>query len=435
MIHYGKQSVSEDDIAAVVRALRSDFLTCGPEVAAFEREFAAFVGAKHAVAVCNATEALHLAMRVLAIGPGDRVLTSPITFVASANAAAYVGAFPDFCDIHTGTRNIDPSALEANWQNDTRAVVAVDYGGIPCEMPEIARIARGRGAFVIEDACHGTGGGFLAEGRPWKLGGHPWADITTFSFHPVKTLTTGEGGILLTENDEWAAKARLLRTHGITRNPEEFAGLLDPLSSNSDLLSSVLAERGPWYYEMQELGYNYRITDLQCALGRSQLQRLPEFIARRQEIAFRYNQAFSTLDWLTTPKFTSVPPLITNHSLPATSSSSEVRPPPSAISYQLSDLSLHLYTVEIDFDKIGKSRSQVMQELRDKGVGSQVLYIPVYLQPWYRRTYGYAPGKCPNAEKFYARALSLPLFPAMTDADVETVIDAVSKLSVAKSST
>jgi dTDP-4-amino-4,6-dideoxygalactose transaminase len=376
-------------------------------------------------------------MQVLGIEKGDRVVTSPNTFVASANAAAYVGATPDFSDIDPKSYNLDPVVLEKNWKPDTKAVVAVDYAGQPCNMPEIARIARCRGAYVIEDACHGTGGSFQADGRKWKLGGHPWADITTFSFHPVKTLTTGEGGILITENDEWAAKARLLRTHGITRNPSEFTGLSDFPSSASSAISPSpsLAEQGSWYYEMQELGYNCRITDLQSALGRSQLKRLPEFIARRQQIASCYNQAFSNLDWLTTPKFTSVPPLITNHSLPATSSSSEVCPPQSAIQYQLSDLSLHLYTLQIDFPRLGKTRTEVMQELREKGVGTQVLYIPVYLQPWYRRTYGYTSGKCPNAEEFYARALSLPLFPAMNDADVETVIDAVSKLSVAKSLT
>jgi dTDP-4-amino-4,6-dideoxygalactose transaminase len=434
MIPYGRQSISDDDIEAVVRSLRSDFLTCGPEVEAFEREFAAFVGAKHAVAVCNATAALHLAMQVLGIGKGDRVVTSPNTFVASANAAAYVGATTDFSDIDPKSYNLDPAVLEQNWKPDTKAVVAVDYAGQPCNMPEIARIARSRGAYVIEDACHGTGGGFIAEGRTWKLGGHPWADITTFSFHPVKTLTTGEGGILLTENDEWAATARLLRTHGITRNPSEFTGLSDSPSSTSSAISPspFLVERGPWYYEMQELGYNYRITDLQCALGRSQLKRLPEFITRRQEIASSYNQSFSNLDWLKTPTLDSghssldpLLPLATNHSLPATSSSSEVRHPPSAIRYHLPDLSLHLYTVQIDFPRLVKTRTEVMQELRDKGVGTQVLYIPVYLQPWYRRTHGYALGKCPNAEEFYARALSLPLFPSMTDADVKNVIHAV----------
>ena len=407
MIPYGRQSISEDDIEAVVRSLHSDFLTCGPEVEAFEREFAAFVGAKHAVAVCNATAGLHLAMQVLGIGKGDRVVTSPNTFIASANAAAYVEATPDFSDIDPKSYNLDPVVLEQNWKPDTKAVVAVDYAGQPCNMPEIARIARSRGAYVIEDACHGTGGGFEADGRKWKLGGHPWADITTFSFHPVKTLTTGEGGILLTENDEWAAKARLLRTHGITRNPSEFNGLSDPPSLTRDL--SSLAERGPWYYEMQELGYNYRITDLQCALGRSQLKRLPEFIARRQQIVAHYNKALANLDWLKTPAL--APWLLSD-----------------AENCQLKTenlISWHLYTVQIDFPRLGKSRNQVMQELRERGVGTQVLYIPVYLQPWYRRTYGYASGKCPNAEHFYACALSLPLYPAMNDVDVQKVIHSV----------
>lgn len=420
MLPYGKQSISEDDIEAVVRALRSDFLTCGPEVEAFEKEFASFVGAKHAVAVSNATAALHLAMQVLGIGKGDRIVTSPNTFVASANAAAYVGAIPDFSDIDPFHYNLDPIALEQNWKPDTKAVVAVDYAGQPCNMPEIARIARSRGAFVIEDACHGTGGGFSAEGRSWKLGGHPWADITTFSFHPVKTLTTGEGGILLTENDEWAAKARLLRTHGITRNSADFTGLIEaelPVSIFQDSESGVpqsptlhpsfLSERGPWYYEMQDLGYNYRITDLQCALGRSQLKRLPAFIARRQEIVARYNESLANLGWLTPPALPS--PSVKN----------------STFRYQLTDLSLHLYTVQIDFPRLSKTRTEFMGELREKGVGTQVLYIPVYLQPWYRRTFGYLHGKCPNAEQFYARALSLPLYPAMTDDDVEKVIDAV----------
>jgi perosamine synthetase len=413
MLPYGRQSITEPDIEAVVRALRSDFLTCGPEVDSFEQEFASFVGAKHAVAVCNATAALHLAMRVMEIGPGDRVVTSPNTFLASANAAAYVGATPDFSDIDSTYHDLDPAELEKCWKPDTKAVVAVDYAGIPCDMPEIARIARNRGAYVIEDACHGIGGGFHAEGKSWKLGGHPWADITTFSFHPVKTMTTGEGGILVTDNDEWAAKARLLRTHGITRSPSEFLGLTDPQSSSSDLLSPALAERGPWFYEMQELGYNYRITDLQCALGRSQLARLPQFIQRRQEIAARYNEAFANLDWLQTPSLT------TRHQPPSTDPS---------FTFELSGLSLHLYTVQIDFARLGKSRTQVMQELRNEGVGSQVLYIPVYLQPWYRHTFGYAPGKCPNAEEFYSRALSLPLYPSMSDRDVTAVIDAVHAL-------
>jgi dTDP-4-amino-4,6-dideoxygalactose transaminase len=450
MIPYGRQSISEDDIAAVVRSLRSDFLTCGPEVEAFEREFAAFVGAKHAVAVCNATAALHLAMQVLGIGKGDRVVTSPNTFVASANAAAYVGATPDFSDIDPKSYNLDPVLLEQNWKPDTKAVVAVDYAGQPCDMPEIARIARSRGAYVIEDACHGTGGGFEADGRKWKLGGHPWADVTTFSFHPVKTLTTGEGGIFLTENDEWAAKARLLRTHGITRNPYEFIGLSDSPSSPSSAISpsqsaidaepsvirdqSSLAEQGPWYYEMQKLGYNYRITDLQCALGRSQLKRLPEFITRRQQIVALYNEALANLDWLKTPSFDRAFSPTTRYPLPVASAASNTLDPrlstlDSSFSYQLSDISLHLFTVQIDFPRLGKTRTEVMQELREQGVGTQVLYIPVYLQPWYRRTYGYASGKCPNAEEFYSRALSLPLYPTMNDVDVQKVVASVKNLA------
>ena len=197
ILPYGRQSIDDADIAAVVNALKSDFLTCGPEVEAFEREFSEFVGAKHAVAVANATDALHLAMRVAGIGPGDRVVTSPNTFLASANCAAFVGATADFCDIDSVSYNIDPVALETGWKPDTKAVVAVAYAGQAANMPEIARIARSRGAVIIEDACHGTGGGFQHDGRDWKLGGHPWADITTFSFHPVKTLSIMTNTILI----------------------------------------------------------------------------------------------------------------------------------------------------------------------------------------------------------------------------------------------
>lgn len=409
MLPYGRQYIDEKDVASVVDALRSDFLTSGPQVEAFERDFAEFVGAKHVVAVCNATAALHLAMRVLGIGPGDRVVTSPNTFLASANAAAYAGATPDFSDIDPIFHNLDPETLERDWKPDTKAIVAVDYAGVPCNMPEIARIARSRGAYVIEDACHGVGGGFNADAKAWKLGGHPWADITTFSFHPVKTMTTGEGGMLVTDNEEWAAKARLLRSHGVTREPCDFIGLSDS-SSVSGFSSNGLGEQGPWYYEMHELGYNYRLTDIQCALGRSQLSRLPAFISRRQEIAEHYNEAFSGL------KPMSVPVLTTGNLLPATTHS---------VSFELSDLSLHLYTVQIDFAHLRKTRSQVVCELRSSGIGSQVLYIPVYLQPWYRRTFGFVPGKCPNAEEFYAHALSLPMHAGLSQEDLKKIVEGV----------
>ena len=396
MIPYGRQTISEDDIAAVVAALKSDFLTQGPLIETFERRFAEAVGARYAVAVNSATAALHLAMRVAGIGPGDRVVTSPNTFLASANAAAYVGATPDFCDIDPISYTLDPVALEANWSDDIRAVVAVDYAGQACDLPEIARIAHARGAIVISDACHAVGGAFHVPGRvdgPWKHGGNPWADLAVFSFHPVKTMTTGEGGMLVTDRVDWADLARILRSHGIVRDPAHFTSTDE---------HDPLAEKGPWFYEMQELGYNYRLTDIQCALGISQLKRLNQFVARRREIVAAYNHAFTDLPHLTRPG---------------------LRDPA-----DVSTTSWHLYTVQIDFAAIGKMRTDVMKSLRELGVGSQVLYVPVYLQPWYRQTFGYAPGKCPVAEQFYARALSLPLYPSMSDADVASVIAAVKKV-------
>jgi len=393
IIPYGRQSINDDDVAAVVDALRSDFLTGGPKVEEFECAFAARVGAKYAVAMNSATSALHVAMLVGGVKPGDRVVTSPNTFLASANCAAFVGAIPDFSDIDPISGNLDPIALERGWRDDTRAVVAVAYAGQPCDMPAIAQIARAQGAVVIEDACHGVGSALFHAGRVWPVGGHPWADITIFSFHPVKTMTTGEGGMLVTNNAAWAAEAKRLRSHGVERC--EFTGL----GADTD---PELAERGPWYYEMQALGWNYRITDIQCALGLSQLARLDEFIARRRAIVGRYDQAFRNLHWL---------------------ARQGVCPPakPELTSW-------HLYTVQIDFTALCKTRTEVMHELRAKGVGSQVLYIPVHLQPWYRKTYGYAKGKCPKAENFYRRSLSLPLFPAMGDEDINRVVEAVLSL-------
>ncbi len=397
MIPYGRQSIAEADIAAVVAVLRGDFLTQGPMIEAFERAFAARVGAKYAVAVNSATAALHLALRVAGVGRGDRVVTSPITFLASANCAAYVGATPDFSDIDPVSYTLDPVALEANWRPDTRAVVAVDYAGQACAMPEIARIARARGAVVIEDACHAVGGAFHAgeSGPSFKIGGHPWADLTVFSFHPVKTMTTGEGGMLVTDRADWADFARTLRSHGIVRDPAEF-------ETPSD--DEILGEKGPWFYEMQELGWNYRLTDLQCALGLSQLGRLDGFLARRREIVAAYNTAFAHLDWLVTPGLRDVRDRGTT--------------------------SWHLYSAQIDFDRLGRTRPQVMAELRAAGIGTQVLYIPVHLQPWYRRSFGYAPGKCPVAEAFYTRTLSLPLFPTMSNEDVARVIAHVEALDL-----
>ncbi|MFK7911588.1 MAG: UDP-4-amino-4,6-dideoxy-N-acetyl-beta-L-altrosamine transaminase [Akkermansiaceae bacterium] len=395
MIPYGKQSITDDDIVAVVEALKSDFLTCGPKIEEFERAFADFVGAKHAVAVCNATAALHLAMLVARIGKGDRVVTSANTFLSSANCAAFVGATPDFCDIDPNTYVMCADSLEKMWSDDIKAVIPVAYAGQSADMPRIAQIARDRGAIIIEDACHGTGGGFTRDGKTYHQGGHPWADITTFSFHPVKTLTTGEGGVLVTDNDDFAAQARHLRAHGMTREPVDFSGL------GSE--SAALTERGSWYYEMSELGYNFRITDMQCALGLSQLKKLPQFINRRREIVAKYNSAFSKTSWIQTPA------LINQE--------------------DIEHVSWHLYTALINFDYLEKKRSEVMSMLRANGVGTQVLYIPVYLQPYYRNTYGYVAGKCPNAEAYYSRALSLPLYPDLSDTEVDYVIDQVHRLA------
>ena len=391
MIPYGRQSISDGDIQEVVDALRSNWLTTGPKVDEFENAFAERLGAKHAVAVNNATAALHLAMLVADIGHGDRVFTSPNTFLASANAAAFVGATPDFSDIDPISYNLCPKKLAENWKDDAKAVVAVDYAGQTAEMPAIAEIARSNGAIVIEDACHAVDGEFVHDDQIWKVGGHPWADITTFSFHPVKTMTTGEGGMLVTNNDEYAARARLLRTHGMVRSDSDFEGLGDP----------AFGEQGPWYYEMQQLGYNYRITDFQCALGLSQLKRLNSFVSRRREIVAIYNAAFSDISSLQTP----------------------------ALRNQADEAltSWHLYTLQIDFQALRTTRTDFMMSLRESEIGTQVLYIPVHLQPWYRKTYGYKVGKCPVAEHFYQRALSLPLYPEMSDADVGKVISEVKK--------
>ncbi|MBA2112918.1 UDP-4-amino-4,6-dideoxy-N-acetyl-beta-L-altrosamine transaminase [Bremerella alba] len=393
MIPYGRQQIEQPDIDAVIATLKSDWLTSGPCVEEFERQFADFVGARYAVAVNSGTAALHLATMAAGLGPDDRLITSPITFLASANCATYVGATPDFADVNRASRNLCPKALEANWLPDTKAVVAVDFAGQPCDIQGISEVARRRGAIVIEDACHGIGSATSQNGQVIRSGGSEWADITTFSFHPVKTMTTGEGGMLVTNSDALASKARILRNHGMTRDTNSFVGL----GSEEQAF-----QPGPWYYEMQELGFNYRINDLQCALGLSQLSRLPQFIRRRQEIVAIYNEAFQDIEFLQTPAI-----------------SPNVEP-------EL--VSWHLYSVEIDFDSIGISRNEFMINLREKGIGTQVHYIPVYLQPYYRQQYGYLPGKCPEAEAYFCRALSLPLYSAMTDNDVRTVVNGVTDM-------
>lgn len=380
MIPYGRQQLDNADIQAVLEVLKGDWLTCGPCVSEFEEKLADYCGAKHVIAVSNGTAALHVAMLAANIGTGDRVLTSPNTFLASANCSEYVGATADFVDISPETLNLSPELLEKNWKADTKAVVAVDFAGRPCNMPAIYKHANGHGAIVIEDAAHAIGSRFMYEGEEFNVGGHPWADMTTFSFHPVKTMTSGEGGAIATDDNDLAARCRSFRNHGMMKTrPAE-----------------------PWHYEMLEPGYNYRITDLQCALGISQLSKLDDFSERRQDITDSYNKALSELDWLICP----VSDFAQNGFTP-------------------SRVAWHLYVVQINFSRIGKSRAQVMDELRKLGVGTQVHYIPVHTQPYYQNKYGYGWGDCPVTESYYERCLSLPLYPSMNDEDVGRVISAV----------
>lgn len=389
MIPYGKQTINDEDITEMQSVLKSELITTGPKALEFENKFAEYVGAKHAIAVSNGTAALHLSLLAANIGKDDRVVTSPNTFLASANCAVYVGATPDFTDIDPVTYNLCPNKLEESWKKDTKAVIAVDYAGQTADMPRISNIAHNKNAIVIEDACHAIGGKFEYQGKKWKIGGHKWADITTFSFHPVKTMTTGEGGMIVTNNDKYAEKARLLRTHGMVRDQINFTGLGN----------NKFNEQGPWYYEMQHLGFNYRITDFQCALGISQLRRLQSFIELRRKIVEKYNEAFSNHKWISTPHLRN---------------------------YKDKDItSWHLYTIQINFNKLGVSRTELIQRMKEYKIIPHVLYIPVHLQPWYRSTYNYGIGKCPNAENYYLKALSLPLYPTMSDKDINHVIKSI----------
>ncbi len=367
-IPYGRQSLNEEDIQAVVDVLRSDYLTTGPRVSEFEKRVAEYVGAKYAVAVSNGTAALHVACLAAGIQEGEEVITSPITFAASSNCVLYCGGKPVFADIDRDTYNISPEELERKITERTRAIIPVHYTGQPCKMDEIHRIARKHNLLVIEDAAHALG----AEYQGQKIGA--LSDMTCFSFHPVKPITTGEGGMVTTNDEALYKRLLLFRSHGITRD-EEF------LEEN----------QGAWYYEQVELGYNYRITDIGCALGISQLNKLDGFLERRKEIARRYDEAFAGCEGLKTPK------LIPN-----------------------CNSGWHLYMVQV----LNRDREDVFDRLRKTGVGVNVHYIPVYHHPYYRRN-GYGEVQCPEAEKFYERAISLPIFPGLTGEQQEYVIDRV----------
>ncbi|MFZ2491215.1 MAG: UDP-4-amino-4,6-dideoxy-N-acetyl-beta-L-altrosamine transaminase [Thermoanaerobaculia bacterium] len=368
---YGRQSISEDDIAAVSDVLRSDWLTTGPKVGEFEAAFAEAVGAKHAVAVSNGTAALHAAAYAAGVGEGDEAIVPPMTFAASANCIRYQGGTVVFADVRGDTLCLDAREVEKALTARTRAIVTVDYAGQPSDLDELMKLAEGRGCVVIEDAAHAIGATY--KGRPVGSIAH----LTTFSLHPVKQITTGEGGVVTTNDGELARKLRLFRNHGITTDHRE------------------REKQGSWYYEMVDLGFNYRLTDFQCALGISQLLRLPEWIGRRRAIAARYAAAFADLRQL---------------SLPAILSDRQS--------------AWHLYVVELNPDKLRATRAEIFQELRSRELFVNVHYIPVHLHPYYRQL-GYYPGSFPVAEAAYERLITLPLFPGMSDDDVDRVIAVV----------
>lgn len=385
MIPYGRQSISDADIEAVVAVLRSDFLTQGPAVARFEQAVLDHCRAKHAIAVSNATAALHIACLALGLGPGDWLWTSPNTFVASANCGLYCGARVDFVDIDPVTYNLCPEALERKLLQAEqegrlpKIVVPVHFSGQPCDMRAIHALSQRFGFRIIEDASHAIGGRYLDD----PIGSCRYSDITVFSFHPVKVITTGEGGMAVTNDDELAQRLGLLRSHGITREPELMTQPMD----------------GAWYYQQVTLGFNYRMTDLQAALGASQMQLLEHYVARRHQLAHRYNELLAEL--------------------------------PLTLPWQHPDgySGLHLYVIRLQADKVGRSHHEVFEYLRSKEIMVNLHYIPVHTQPYYQQM-GFKAGDFPEAERYYAEAISIPMFPTLTAAQQDEVVAALREVLV-----
>jgi len=383
IIPYGRQDISEADIQAVVDVLHSDYLTQGSAAPAFENKIAAYCGAQHAVAVTNATSALHLACLALDVGTNDIVWTTPITFVASANCALYCGAKVDFVDIDSRTYNMSVEALAEKLAsaeesgNLPKVVIPVHLCGQPCDMAGIHALSQRYGFKVIEDASHAIGGKYRGE----PMGNCRYSDITVFSFHPVKIITTGEGGMALTNNEQLAKRMELLRSHGITRDENEMTHEAD----------------GPWYYQQIDLGFNYRMTELQAALGLSQMSRLDEFVTKRHAIAKQYNRLFAEL------------PVIT--------------PWQHADGYS----GLHLYAIRLKLAEINKTHRQVFEELRQAGIGVNLHYIPVYHQPHYEKM-GFTAGYCPEAEKYYSEAISLPMYPGLSETQQNKVFETLHQI-------
>lgn len=380
MIYYGKQSINEDDVAAVDAVLRSDFLTQGPAIERFERKVADYCGAKYAVAVTNATSALHIACMAAGLGVGDSLWTSPITFTASANCGRYCGADVEFVDIDAKTYNMDARVLEEKLSKAKqegrlpKVVVPVHLAGQSCDMKYIHRLAREYGFTVLEDASHATGADYLGK----KVGSCEFSDMTVFSFHPVKIITTGEGGMVLTNNEELYKKLCLYRSHGITRD--------------ADLMTH--ASDGQWYYQQVDLGFNYRMTDIQAALGASQMDRLDEFVARRRELAARYDELLKDLPLKT--------PFVMEGANP----------------------SWHIYVVRVDFARVKRTKAEIFRAMRERGITLNLHYIPVHTQPYYEAL-GHRPEECPLALDYYREAMTLPLYYALTDEEQDKIVAAL----------
>ena len=377
-LSYGRQWIDEDDINAVCDVLRGNYLTCGPKVGEFEKALTKLTGAKYAVAVSSGTAALHCACIAAGVGPGDEVITTPMTFAASANCALYCGAKPIFADINLETYNIDPKSIEEKITSKTKAVVAVDFTGQAVEIDEIKEICKKHNLIFIEDAAHSI----FTKYNGVQVGN--LADMTCFSFHPVKTITGGEGGAILTNDAELYKKLVLAHAHGITHD---------------DNLMEEAPHEGPWYYEEISLGFNYRMTDFQCALLISQMNKLEMFANRRKEIVEKYNKAFSE-----------IPQIIVQKEI------------------EQSDTCRHLYIIRLDLSKLNCSRREFFDAMSAEGVQCQIHYVPVYWFPYYKHL-GYKKGLCPNAEEMYKGIMSIPLYPKLTDEDVDDVIRAVKKIT------
>lgn len=383
MISYGKQSIDKSDVDAVIEVLNSDWLTQGTYVEKFEKDLAKYLGSQYACAVSNGTSALHLSAIALGWGPGDIILTSPLTFLATANCIVYVGATPDFVDIDSKSFTIDPNLLEdkiikyRSLGKKVKAVIGVDYAGHPCDWKSLRDIANRYDLQLVNDNCHALGASYFGDlGYAVK-----YADVVTQSFHPVKHITTGEGGAIITNDYLINEKVKKLRSHGVTKDKEK------------------TKDNGSWYYEMHELGYNFRITDFQCALGSSQLKKLDQFVDRRRNIARKYDEIFSISEFKT-PKIDSS----VKHSY-------------------------HLYPLQIDFTRLSILKKDFFAEMNKLGINLQVHYIPVYFQPFYTQNYSFKVGYCPTAEDFYSKAFSIPIFPSLTNLEIEKVGSEIIKLT------